>query len=87
MLSGSAGMISSLMKLSSSEQPSHLNDGRVENVENELRGETDGEHEQGHWNDYEFLAPQKVRKRAATFDQRPAEKRLHRTQQNNRRDE
>ena len=41
---------------SSGKQSRHLNDGCVEDVEDELRRDADGEHEQGDGNDDPFLA-------------------------------
>src|SRR5437899_9657393 len=63
---------------SSGKKSRHLNDGCVENVEDELRRDADGEHEQRDRNDDPLLASPQIRKPAATFRERTAEERLHR---------
>jgi hypothetical protein len=64
-------------------EPGHLHDGRVEDVEEKLRGDADGEHEQGHGHDDQFLAPQKIWEGGAVLGQWSAEERLHGAQENN----
>ena len=54
-----------------------MNDGRVENVEDELRRDADGEHEQCHRNYEKFFPSQKIGECAATFCEWSAEERLH----------
>src|SRR6266581_217219 len=71
----SMGMICLLIE--SCKQSRHLNDCCFENVENELRRDADGEHQQCHRSDDKFFASQKIRKRAATVCERPTEERLH----------
>ena len=66
----------------SAKQPRHLNDGRIENVEDELWRDADGEHEQRYGNHDKFFPSQKVGERAATFCQRSAEESLHRSEEN-----
>ncbi len=61
----SIGMISLL--IDSREQPRHLNDGCVENVEQELRCNADGKHEQCHRDNHELFASQKIGKSGTTF--------------------
>src|SRR6266496_469068 len=82
----SIGMISFFIPWSSGKQARHFSDGRVEDVEDELRRDTDCEHEQSDRNDDELFASQKIGKRAATFDERTAEERLHRAHKRDRRD-
>lgn len=76
-----------ILSISSGKHPRHLRDGCVENVEDELRRDADGEHEQGHRNNDEFLASQKIGKRPATLSQGTAEERLHGARKCDRRDE
>ena len=64
-----------------------MNDGRIENVENELRRYANGEHEQCYGNHNEFFPPQKIGKRTAIFCERSAEESLHRSHKNNGGDE
>ena len=59
----------------SGKQARHVGDGCIEDVEDELRRDADGKHEQSDRNDDEFLASQKVRKRSATLSERTAEER------------
>jgi len=59
-----------------------MNDGRIENVEHELRHDADGEHEQCYGNHDKFFPSQKVGERAATFCEWSAEERLHRSHEN-----
>src|SRR5262245_66249399 len=66
----------------STEQPRHMNDGRIENVEDELRKDADGEHEQCYRNHDKFLASQKIRERAAGFCEWSAKEALHRSHKN-----
>src|SRR6266550_2283278 len=73
------GTISLLISRTLAEQPRHLNDGCVENVENELRRNPDREHQQRDGDDDELLAADEIGETAATFGERPAEERLHRT--------
>src|SRR6516225_4907211 len=68
----------------SAKQPRHMNNGGIENVENELWRDADGEHEQRHRNYDKFFATQKIGERAATFRQSSTEKRLHRSHKNDR---
>src|ERR1051325_7079301 len=66
----------------SAKQPRHVNDCRVENTEDELWRDANGEHEQC-YRDYEDLfASQKVGERTATLCEWSAEKRLHRSHEN-----
>src|SRR5439155_11236322 len=71
----------------SGKQSRHLDDSCIENVEDELRGDADDEHEQCHRNDDELFASQEIGERAATFGQGTAEERLHGARKCNRRDE
>ena len=48
--------MSSRFALMSCKQARHLDDGAVENVEEELRRDADGEHQQRHGNDDEIAA-------------------------------
>src|SRR5262249_54050947 len=66
----------------SAKQSRHLGDGCVENVEDELRCETDREHEQCHRNDRNLFSRQKIGKITATLCQRSAEEHLHRLREN-----
>ena len=59
------------------EQSRHLNDGGVEDVENKLRRDPDGEHEQRDGNNDPFLAAPEIGKGVTTLRQRTAEERLH----------
>src|SRR5260370_12015981 len=72
------GMIS-LLILPSRKQPRHVNDGCVEDVEDELRIDADGEHQERDRNDDELLAPNEIGETATTFAKWTPEKRLHRT--------
>ena len=65
--------------LTSAQQSCHLNDGCVEDVEDELRREANGEHEQRDGHNHERLGSPEIGKPAATLRQRTAEERLHRT--------
>ena len=71
----------------SAKQPRHLNDGRIENVEDELRHDADGEHEQCHRNHDKFFPSQKIGECAAIFCKRSAKQRLHRSHKNDGCDE
>ena len=71
----------------SAKQPRHLDDGRIENVEDELWRDADGEHEQCYGNHDKFFPSQKVGERAATFCKRSAKQRLHRPHKNDGGDE
>src|SRR5260370_37290111 len=71
------GMIS-LLIVPSRKQPRHVNDGCVEDVEDELRIDADGEHQERDGNADELLAPNEIGETATTFDNWTAEKRLHR---------
>src|SRR6476646_3683429 len=71
----------------STKQPRHLNERRIENVEDELRCDADGEHEQCYGNHHEFLSSQKIWKRAAIFCERSAEESLHGSYKNDGGDE
>ena len=71
----------------SAKQPRHLNDCRVENVEDELRRDAYREHEQRYGNHDKFFPSQKIGERAATFCERSAEQRLHRSHKNDGGDE
>ena len=51
----------------SAKQPRHLNDRCVEDVEDKLRRDADGKHEQCDRDNDEFFAWQKIGKCAATF--------------------
>ena len=64
-----------------------MNDGRIENVEHELRHDADGEHEQCHGNHDKFFPSQKIGERAAIFCERSAKERLHRSHKNDGCDE
>ncbi len=64
-----------------------MNDGRIENVEQELRRDADGEHEQCDRNHDKFFPLQKIGERAATFCKWSAKQRLHRSHKNDRGDE
>ncbi len=81
----STGTISLLIP--SGKQARHLNDGGVEDVENELRRDADREHEERDRNNDELLASQKIGKDAATIGERTAEERLHRAHKHDGRDE
>src|SRR6266496_3555849 len=81
----SMGMICLLIE--SCKQSRHLNDRCVENVENELRCDADGEHQQCYRSNDEFFASQKIRKRAATVCERPTEEGLHGAYEDNGRHE
>src|SRR5712691_10759932 len=73
-----AVMISLLISIKSSgKQSRHVNDGGVEDVEDELRGDADGEHEQSYWNNDELFASPKIDKCSAAFGERAAEEGLH----------
>ena len=71
----------------SAKQLRHVNDRRIENVEDELRCDADGEHEQCYGNHHEFLSSQKIWKRAAIFCERSAEESLHGSYKNDGGDE
>src|SRR5579885_1008515 len=71
----------------STEQPRHLNHGCVKNVEQELRRDANGKHQQRRRNDSQSFPLSKVRQRAAVIRERSAKKQLHRSRKNNRRDE
>ena len=64
-----------------------MNDGRIENVEDELRHDADDEHEKCHRNHDKFFPSQKIGERAATLCEWSAEERLHRSHKNDRCDE
>src|SRR2546423_13719986 len=72
-----------LIRGDSSKQPRHLYHGGVENVEEELGGDADGEHEKGDRNYYPLLVRSELRKSDTAFDERAAEERLHCTHENN----
>src|SRR4029453_10209661 len=55
---------------SSAKQSRHLNDGAVEDIEDELRRDADCEHEQCDGNNDELFAPQEIGERPATVGQR-----------------
>ena len=76
-----SGGINWLFAPISGEEPRHLDDGAVEDVERELRCDPEGEHEQGHGNDDELFASKKIRKAIATFSQGTAEEHLNRAQE------
>ena len=59
------------------EQSRHLNDGGVEDIEDELRIDADREHQQRGRDDDEFFVADEVGETAATFGERPAEEGLH----------
>ena len=65
-------------------QPRHMNNGGIENVENELWRDANGKHEQCHGNYDKFFAAQKIGERGATFRQSSTEERLHRSHKNDR---
>ena len=67
----------------SDKQPRHLDDGAVEDVEEELGRDADGEHEKGDRNYYPLLVRPELGKSDTGFDERAAEKRLHRAHKNN----
>src|SRR5436190_14477421 len=69
--------MSSRFAAMSGKQVRHLDDGAVENVEEELRRDADGEHQQRHGNDDEFLATEEIGKRATVFRERTAKEHLH----------
>src|SRR4029450_10335844 len=71
----------------SAKQPRHVNDRRVEDTEDELWRDANGEHEQCYGNNDELFPPQKIGERAATFCERSAEERLHRSHENDGCDE
>ena len=64
-----------------------MNDGRIENVEYELRRDADGEHEQCDRNDDKLFPSQKIGERAATFCEWSAEEGLHHSHKNDGCDE
>ena len=61
----STGMISLFIRSVSAEQARHFRDGCVEDVEDELRRDADGEHEQRDRNNDEFFASPKIDNRRA----------------------
>src|SRR6478736_4490797 len=61
----------------SSKQPRHLYHGGIENVEEELGRDADGEHEKGGRDYYPLLVRPELGKSDTGFDERAAEKRLH----------
>src|SRR4029077_11097686 len=67
----------------SSKQPRHLYHGRVENAEEELGRDADGEHEKGDRNYYPLLVGPELGKSDTGFDERAAEKRLQRAHEDN----
>src|SRR3982074_3569101 len=83
----STGRISLLIPTISRKQASHLHHGRVEYVEDELRRDTEREHQQRDGNDDPFLIAQKIGKSAATFREWTAEERLHRAHEDDGGDE
>src|SRR6266446_10416764 len=76
----------SLLIVPSRKQPRHVNDGCVEDVEDELRIDADGEHQERDGNDDELLAPNEIGETATTFDKWTAEKRLHRAHESHGRE-
>lgn len=83
----SIGMISFFIPWSLGKQSRHLNYGGVEDVEDELRGDADGEHKDGDGHDDEFFALQKIGQRAATLSQWSAKEGLHDAHKNDGRHE
>src|SRR5260370_36406114 len=74
--------MTSLLIVPSHKQPRHVNDGCVEDVEDELRIDADGEHQERDGNDDELLAPNEIGETATTCDKWTAENRLHRAHEN-----
>ena len=64
-----------------------MNDGRIENVEDELRCHAYCKHEQCYGDDDKFFPSQKIGERAATFCEWSTEQRLHRSHENDGCDE
>src|SRR2546430_4031771 len=71
-------MISLLTRGNSGKQPCHLRNRGVENVEEELGRDADGEHEKCD-RDHPLLVRPEIGKSVTGFNERPAEKRLHYT--------
>src|SRR5882724_13250853 len=67
-----------LIRGDSSKQPCHLYHGGVENVEEELGRDADGEHEKRDRNYDPLLVRSEIGKSDTGFDERTAEERLHR---------
>src|SRR5437588_13117952 len=72
-----------LIRGDSSKQPCHLYHGGVENVEEELGRDADGEHEKGDRNYYPLLVRPELGKSDTGFDKRAAEKRLQHAHKHN----
>src|SRR6266550_256298 len=70
-------------RLLSGKQPRHLYNGGVKNVEEELRRDTDHEHEKRDWNNRPLLVRLEIGKIGAGFSERTAEERLHRAHKDN----
>src|SRR5262245_37790174 len=71
----------------SAKHPRHVNDCRVEDTEDELWRDANGEHEECYRDYDDFFASQKIGERAATLCEWSAEERLHRSHKNDRCDE
>jgi hypothetical protein len=67
----------------SGKEPRHLGDRSVEDVEEKLGSNPNGKHQEGHWDNYEFFAREKVRKRRARVRERAAEEQLDGAQKSN----
>src|SRR5712691_11859184 len=63
-----------------------VNDGCVEDVEDKLGRDADGEHQQRDWNDDPLFRSQEIGKVAATLSQGAAKERLHCARKHDRRD-
>src|SRR5712692_10476091 len=81
------GTISLLIPTASGKQTRHLDDGCVEDVEDELGRDADRKHEQRDGDNDELLIQSKIDKGAATFGERTAEERLHRAHKRDCRDQ
>ena len=73
------GTISLLISRALGEQARHVNGSCVEDVENKLRRNPDREHQKRDRDDDKLLASDEIGETAATFGERAAEERLHRT--------